>query len=395
MNLHEYQAKQLLAQAKLPVSLGIVCSTPEQAMVAVDQLGGDQWVTKCQVHAGGRGKGGGVKLLQSRQAVGDFAQQWLGKRLITPQTDEQGQLVQQILVDKSIDIIQELYLGAVIDRQRECITFMASTAGGMEIEEVAHQTPHLIHYVSIDPLTGPQPFQGRLLAFQLGLASSLIRPFTQLFIGLAQLFIDRDLSLIEINPLVITPEGQLHCLDSKLVVEDNALFRQPELRLLQDRSQEDFREAEAAEWELNYVALNGNIGCMVNGAGLAMATMDMVQLHGGMPANFLDVGGGATKERVVHAFKLILSDPNVEAVLVNIFGGIVRCDLIAEGIIAAVAEVGVRVPVVVRLQGNNAPLGAAKLAESGLNIIAENDLDSAAAQVVSAAGNTKGQACLS
>lgn len=397
MNLHEYQAKQLLAQAGLPVSLGIVCTTPQQALAATDQLGGDQWVVKCQVHAGGRGKVGGVKLLRSRQAVGDFAQQWLGQRLVTNQTDEQGQLVSQILVDHTLDIEQELYLGAVVDRNTHRITFMASTAGGVDIEEVAQQTPHLIHQVSIDPLTGPQPFQGRQLAFQLGLTASLVHPFSRLFMELAKLFISHDLALIEINPLVITPQGQLHCLDAKLVVEDNALFRQPELRQLRDVTQADAREAEAAEWELNYVALTGNVGCMVNGAGLAMATMDMVQLHGGLPANFLDVGGSATQERVVHAFKLILSDPNIEAVLVNIFGGIVRCDLIADGIIAAVAEVGAEVPVVVRLQGNNSLVGAAKLAESGLNIIAQNNLDQAAAQVVAAAKSrpTKRQACLS
>lgn len=399
MNLHEYQAKKLFAQYNLPVSQGVVCSTTQQAMEAVDQLGGEQWVVKCQVHAGGRGKAGGVKLLHSRAAVGTFAQQWLGQNLVTYQTDTLGQAVSKILVESNIEIERELYLAAVIDRGAQCITFMASTEGGVEIEQVAHHTPELIHRAVIDTIIGPQPFQGRQLAFKLGLEGKLVHQFSTLFMGLAQLFVERDLALLEVNPLVITKQGDLHCLDAKVVVDSNALFRQPEISKLQDLSQEDAREVEAAHWQLNYVALSGDIGCMVNGAGLAMATMDMVQLYGGKPANFLDVGGSATVERVVAAFKLILSDLTVKAVLVNIFGGIVRCDLIADGIIAAVSDIGVNVPVVVRLQGNNVILGAKKLAESGLNIMATNELRQAAQHVVSAAKGTitttmKSTACL-
>ncbi|SQJ29855.1 succinyl-CoA synthetase subunit beta [Salmonella enterica subsp. enterica serovar Heidelberg] len=294
---------------------------------------------------------------------------------MTYQTDANGQPVNQILVEAATDIGKELYLGAVVDRSSRRVVFMASTEGGVEIEKVAEETPHLIHKVALDPLTGPMPYQGRELAFKLGLEGKLVQQFTKIFMGLATIFLERDLALIEINPLVITKQGDLICLDGKLGADGNALFRQPDLREMRDQSQEDPREAQAAQWELNYVALDGNIGCMVNGAGLAMGTMDIVKLHGGEPANFLDVGGGATKERVTEAFKIILSDDNVKAVLVNIFGGIVRCDLIADGIIGAVEEVGVNVPVVVRLEGNNAELGAKKLADSGLNIIAAKKSD--------------------
>ncbi|MCR3909439.1 ADP-forming succinate--CoA ligase subunit beta [Aeromonas hydrophila] len=385
MNLHEYQAKQLFAEYGLPVSEGYACATPQEAAEAADKIGGNTWVVKCQVHAGGRGKAGGVKLAKSKDEIRAFAQNWLGKNLVTYQTDVNGQPVTKILVESCTDIAKELYLGAVVDRGSRRVVFMASTEGGVEIEKVAHETPELIHKAAIDPLVGPQPYQARELAFKLGLVGEQIKQFTKIFMGLGQMFLDCDFALLEINPLVITAQGNLHCLDGKINIDANALYRQPKLRQMHDPSQDDPREAHAAQWELNYVALDGNIGCMVNGAGLAMGTMDIVNLHGGSPANFLDVGGGATKERVTEAFKIILSDSKVQAVLVNIFGGIVRCDMIAEGIIGAVKEVGVKVPVVVRLEGNNAELGARKLADSGLNIIAATSLTDAAQQVVKAA----------
>ncbi|MDP0563118.1 MAG: ADP-forming succinate--CoA ligase subunit beta [Candidatus Endonucleobacter sp. (ex Gigantidas childressi)] len=385
MNLHEYQAKQLFAEYNLPVSLGVIADTPKEAVEAVDKIGGDRWVVKAQVHAGGRGKAGGVQLVSSKDEVKSFAKKWLGKNLITYQTDEKGQPVNKILVESCTDIDRELYLGAVVDRSTRKIVFMASTEGGVEIEKVAEKTPEKILKAIIDPLTGAQPYQGRELAFKLGLKDKQVRQFATIFVNLARLFQDNDLALLEVNPLVITTQGDLHCLDAKINIDSNALYRQPKLKAMHDSSQDDEREAHAAQWELNYVALDGNIGCMVNGAGLAMGTMDIVKLHGGGPANFLDVGGGATQERVSEAFKIILSDDNVKAVLVNIFGGIVRCDLIADGIIGAVKEVGVSVPVVVRLEGNNAELGRQKLADSGLDIIAANSLTEAAKQVVQAA----------
>ncbi|MFQ1861591.1 ADP-forming succinate--CoA ligase subunit beta [Aeromonas veronii] len=385
MNLHEYQAKQLFAEYGLPVSEGYACATPQEAAEAADKIGGNTWVVKCQVHAGGRGKAGGVKVAKSKDEIRAFAQNWLGKNLVTYQTDANGQPVTKILVESCTDIAKELYLGAVVDRGSRRVVFMASTEGGVDIEKIAHETPHLIHKAAIDPLVGPQAYQARELAFKLGLVGDQIKQFTKIFMGLGQMFLDCDFALLEINPLVITAQGNLHCLDGKINIDANALYRQPKLREMHDPSQDDPREAHAAQWELNYVALDGNIGCMVNGAGLAMGTMDIVNLHGGKPANFLDVGGGATKERVTEAFKIILSDSSVKAVLVNIFGGIVRCDMIAEGIIGAVKEVGVKVPVVVRLEGNNAELGGIKLAESGLNIIAAKSLTDAAQQVVKAA----------
>ena len=385
MNLHEYQAKQLFAEYGLPVSVGYACDTAEEAAAAADKIGGDMWVVKCQVHAGGRGKAGGVKLVKSKEEIKAFASNWLGKNLVTYQTDEHGQPVAKILVESCTDIANELYLGAVVDRASQRIVFMASTEGGVEIEKVAEETPELIHKAAIDPLVGPQPYQGRELAFKLGLKGDQIKQFVNVFMGLAKMFSDHDFALLEINPLVVTDEGKIHCLDGKIGVDGNALYRQPKIRAMHDPSQEDEREANAAKWELNYVALDGNVGCMVNGAGLAMGTMDIVNLHGGKPANFLDVGGGATKERVAEAFKIILSDENVKAVLVNIFGGIVRCDMIAEGIIGAVKEVGVKVPVVVRLEGTNADLGREVLAKSGLDIIAATSLTDAAQQVVKAA----------
>ncbi|WP_341503990.1 ADP-forming succinate--CoA ligase subunit beta [Gallaecimonas sp. GXIMD4217] len=385
MNLHEYQAKQLLAEYGLPVSEGFAVDNPQAAVEAAGRIGGNEWVVKCQVHAGGRGKAGGVKVVDSKDKVREFAEHWLGKNLVTFQTDEKGQPINKILVESCTDIAKELYLGAVVDRSTRRIVFMASTEGGVEIEKVAEETPELIHKAAIDPLVGPQPYQARELGFKLGLTVDQIKQFTKIFMGLGKMFSDHDLALLEINPLVITDQGNLHCLDCKINIDSNAMYRQPKLRDMHDPSQEDAREAHAAQFELNYVALDGNIGCMVNGAGLAMGTMDIVKLHGGQPANFLDVGGGATKERVSEAFKIILSDDAVKAVLVNIFGGIVRCDMIAEGIIGAVEEVGVEVPVVVRLEGNNAELGAQKLAESGLNIIAATSLTDAAQQVVKAA----------
>ena len=386
MNLHEYQGKQLFAEYGLPVSKGIAAETAQDAAAAADTIGGDKWVVKAQVHAGGRGKAGGVKLVSSKAEIEEFANNWLGKNLVTYQTDANGQPVSRILVETCTDIDQELYLGAVVDRATRRIIFMASTEGGVEIEKVAEETPEKILKAIIDHLTGAQPYQGRDLAFKLGLKGVQIKQFVQIFMGLAKMFKEKDLELLEINPLVITDEGNLHCLDAKVIIDGNAIYRQPAIKEMHDPSQEDAREAHAASFELNYVALDGNIGCMVNGAGLAMGTMDIVHLHGGSPANFLDVGGGATKERVIEAFKIILSDSNVKAVLINIFGGIVRCDLIAEGVIGAVEEVGVQVPVVVRLEGNNADLGAKKLAESGLDIIAATSLTDAAQQAVKAAG---------
>lgn len=385
MNLHEYQAKKLFADYGLPVSEGYACDNPQEAVEAASKLGGSMWVVKCQVHAGGRGKAGGVKVAKTKEEIREFAEHWLGKNLVTYQTDANGQPVAKILVEACSDIDKELYLGAVVDRATRRVVFMASTEGGVEIEKVAEETPELIHKAAIDPLVGPQAYQGRELAFKLGLEGKQIKQFTQIYLGLGKMFLDLDFALLEVNPLIITKAGDLLCLDGKINIDSNAMYRQPKLHDMHDPSQDDAREAHAAKWELNYVALDGNIGCMVNGAGLAMGTMDIVNLHGGSPANFLDVGGGATKERVTEAFKIILSDQNVKAVLVNIFGGIVRCDMIADGIIGAVKEVGVEVPVVVRLEGNNAEAGTAKLAESGLNIIAATSLSDAAERVVNAA----------
>lgn len=389
MNLHEYQAKQLLAQYGLPVSKGMVAKTVEEALKIADQMKTSKWVVKAQVHAGGRGKAGGVKLVSTKEEVGDVARALLGKNLVTYQTTAEGQPVNQVLIEEPCDIEKELYLGAVIDRSKQRIVFMASTEGGVEIEKVAEKTPEKILTITVDPLVGVLPFQGRELAFALGLKGELVKQFTHLLNGLGKLFQACDFSLLEINPLVITKQGNLLCLDAKINIDDNALYRQSALRELRDASQEDERENRAREWELNYIALDGDIGCMVNGAGLAMATMDMIKLQGGSPANFLDVGGGATKERVSEAFKIILSDKKVKAILINIFGGIVRCDLIAEGIIGAVSEVGTKLPVVVRLEGNNAELGAKLLSESGLNIIAANSFTDAAKKVVEAAANVK------
>ncbi|MCX7122627.1 MAG: ADP-forming succinate--CoA ligase subunit beta [Gammaproteobacteria bacterium] len=385
MNLHEYQAKQLFREYGLPVSKGFAVKSAPEAIKAATDIGGEMWVIKAQVHAGGRGKAGGVKLVKTPAEIQTFCDRLLGTHLVTYQTDAKGQPVNTILVESCTNIAKELYLGAVIDRGSRRIVFMASTEGGVEIEEVAKTHPEKILKATIDPLVGPQPYQARELAFALGLNDVQVGQFTKIFMGLAKMFEHFDFSLLEINPLVITTEGNLHCLDGKITIDDNAMYRHPRIVEMRDTSQEDAREELAQRHGINYVALDGDIGCMVNGAGLAMATMDIIQLSGGSPANFLDVGGGANKERVIEAFKLILSDPSVKAVLVNIFGGIVRCDMIAEGIIDAVAEVGVKIPVVVRLEGTNAELGSKKLADSGLNIIAAQGFADAARQVVAAA----------
>ena len=384
MNLHEYQGKELFSEYGLPVPLGKPVSTVEEALAAAEALGGNAWMVKAQVHAGGRGKAGGVKYVTSKEAVAVETKRLLGRRLVTFQTDEHGQPVNQILIAQPCDIKRELYLGAVLDRSTRRVVIMASTEGGVEIEKVAEETPEKILKITIDPLLGVMPYQARDIGFKLKLTANQLKEFTQILLGLGKMFVERDLSLVEINPLIINQNDHVVCLDAKVVVDDNALFRQSQLRAMRDPSQEDERENRAHDWELNYIALDGDIGCMVNGAGLAMATMDLIKLHGGNPANFLDVGGGATQERVTEAFKIILSDEKVKGILVNIFGGIVRCDMIADGIIGAVKDVGVKIPVVVRLEGNNADLGAKKLSESGLNIIAANSLTGAAEQIVAA-----------
>ena len=373
MKLFEYQAKEAFREKGLPTPKGVLVRGMDELDGAFAEVG-FPCVLKSQVLSGGRGKAGLIKVVKDAESAKATA-----KTLF-----ESEHNVRMLLVEEAVDIDREIYLSITVDPVESKIMLIGCAEGGVEIEKVAEETPHLIHKVALDPLAGPMPYQGRELAFKLGLEGKQVQQFTKIFMGLATIFLERDLALIEINPLVVTKQGDLICLDGKLGADGNALFRQADLREMRDQSQEDPREAQAAQWELNYVALDGNIGCMVNGAGLAMGTMDIVKLHGGEPANFLDVGGGATKERVTEAFKIILSDDNVKAVLVNIFGGIVRCDLIADGIIGAVAEVGVNVPVVVRLEGNNAELGAKKLADSGLNIIAAKSLTDAAQQVVAA-----------
>ncbi len=384
MNLHEYQGKQLFSEYGLPVPLGKPASTVEEALAVAEALGGSAWMVKAQVHAGGRGKAGGVKYVSDKSALAAESRRLLGQRLVTFQTDAAGQPVNQVLIAQPCDIQRELYLGAVLDRSSRRVVIMASTEGGVEIEKVAEQTPEKILKITMDPLLGIMPYQAREIGFKLQLTAPQLKEFSQILLGLGKLFVERDLSLVEINPLIIDKQDHLICLDAKVVVDDNALFRQPECRAMRDPSQEDERENRAHDWELNYIALDGDIGCMVNGAGLAMATMDLIKLHGGNPANFLDVGGGATQERVTEAFKIILSDEKVKGILVNIFGGIVRCDMIADGIIGAVKEVGVKIPIVVRLEGNNADVGAKKLSASGLNISAAKSLTDAAEQIIAA-----------
>lgn len=384
MNLHEYQAKMLLAKYDLPVPNGQVAFNADDCITVASQLSTDKLVVKAQVHAGGRGKAGGVKLVSSKQEIVDFVKTLLGSRLVTYQTDAHGQPVNSVLIEEASDIARELYLGAVVDRASRRVVFMASTEGGVDIETVAHNSPEKIHTIAVDPMLGVLPYQCRDLAFKLGLVDKQINQFTKLMTGLGRMFTDCDLNLLEINPLIVTKNGDLVCLDGKISIDDNALYRHADLKEMRDPTQEDERENRAHDWDLNYIPLDGNIGCMVNGAGLAMATMDVIKLYGGEPANFLDVGGGATKERVTEAFKIILSDNKVQGILVNIFGGIVRCDLIAEGILAAVQEVGLSIPVVVRLEGNNAKLGAEILNNSSLNVIAATSLTDAAQKIVKA-----------
>ena len=385
MNLHEYQAKDVFRGYGIPVPAGAVVESAEEAVAAAEKLGGSVWVVKAQVHAGGRGKAGGVKLARDLSAVRAAAAGMLGKRLVTQQTGPEGLPVGRVYVESGSDIAREIYLSLTLNRERGRIAVIASAAGGMDIEEVAHKTPEKILTVTVHPAAGLQSFQARELAFGLGLKGPQVAEFQSLVTALYRLYLEKDLSLLEVNPLIVTKSGSLVALDAKINVDENALFRHPELALLRDASQEDPMERRAAEHDLNYVSLDGDIACMVNGAGLAMATMDLIKLHGGAPANFLDVGGGATAERVTAAFELILSNPRVRAVLVNIFGGIVRCDIIAEGIIKAVHKVGVKVPVVVRLEGTNAEAARAMLAKSALAITPAEDLTDAARKVVSLA----------
>lgn len=384
MNLHEYQSKQLFAEYGIPVPKGVPASSADEAVAAMDELGGDLWVVKAQVHAGGRGKAGGVKLARSAAEVRQFATDMLGTMLVTHQSGPEGLPVNVVYVESGSDIKRELYLSMLVDREVSKVSFIASAAGGMDIEQVAEDTPEQILTAAVSSDAGLQPYQARQLAFGLGLDKTQSRQFADLIQKLYRLYLECDASLVEINPLIVTTAGDVVALDGKINIDDNAIFRQARLEEMRDPSQEDEKERDAAEHDLNYVSLDGNIACMVNGAGLAMATMDLIKLHGGEPANFLDVGGGATSERVAAAFKLILSNDNVTAILVNIFGGIVRCDLIAEGIISAVKEVGVSVPVIARLEGTNVNKGRSLLAESGLNIIAAEDLTDAAQKAVAA-----------
>jgi succinyl-CoA synthetase beta subunit len=384
MHLHEYQAKRLFSDYGIPVPKGGVLESPDGAAKLADSLGGSAWVVKAQVYAGGRGKGGGVRLVQAAQALDEAVRALLGSRLVTPQTDTAGLPVNRVLVEQTVPIAREIYLGMLVDRSRERISLMASKAGGMNIEEVAASDPDAIVTETVNPAVGLQGYQCRNLAFALDLEGKQIGSFSKLLAAAYQLMLDSDAGLLEINPLVVTADGDLVALDAKVDLDDNALFRHPQLAQLHDASQEDEREHAAQQHGLNYIRLHGNIACMVNGAGLAMATMDLIKLHGGMPANFLDVGGGATADKVAEAFKLILSDPQVEAILVNIFGGIVRCDLIAEGILQAITEVAVTVPVVVRLEGTNAEAGLELIGQSSLAVQTASDLTEAADKVVAA-----------
>lgn len=384
MNLHEYQAKQLFAEFNLPVPKNVVISSVDELAAACKQLGGQRWVAKAQVHAGGRGKAGGVKVCSDMDTLRQFVASLLGKNLVTYQTTAEGQPIHRMLIESPCDIAKELYLSMVLDREKRRLTVMASTEGGVDIEKVAHETPDRIFKLVLDPLLGVLPSHARQLGFKMGLELKQIQQLQHILQGLLKLYLQYDFSLLEINPLVISQQGDIICLDGKINIDDNALYRQPKIMGMRDSSQEDPKETLAKEKDLNYIALDGNIGCMVNGAGLAMATMDLIKLHGGLPANFLDVGGTADQARVIEAFKIILADPNVKSVLVNIFGGIVRCDLIAEGIIGAVKQVGIKVPVVVRLEGNNAELAGKILQQSGLNILAVSGLAEATQRVVQA-----------
>ena len=394
MNIHEYQAKALLRSFGAPVSDGRVVLKAEEAKTAAGGLDGPLWVVKAQIHAGGRGKGtfkeaeagekGGVRLARSVEEAGTMAKQMLGRTLVTHQTGPAGKQVNRIYIEDGSDIARELYLALLIDRQTSRISFVASTEGGMDIEQVAHDTPEKIVSFSVDPASGLSDFHGRRVAFALGLEGALVKQCVALVKLLYKAFLDKDMEMLEINPLIVTPDGKLKCLDAKMSFDGNALYRQPDIAALRDETEEDPKELAASKFDLNYIALDGEIGCMVNGAGLAMATMDIIKLYGAEPANFLDVGGGATKEKVTEAFKIITSDPNVKGILINIFGGIMRCDIIAEGVIAAVKEVGLKVPLVVRLEGTNVELGRDIIRNSGLNVIAADDLSDAAEKVVKA-----------
>lgn len=385
MNLHEYQAKQLLSDYGISIPAGRVARSGAEAIAVAKELGGGGWVVKAQVHAGGRGKAGGVKVARSLAEVEAFTNGMLGQRLVTKQTDRHGLPINSVLIEVLSPPARELYLGAVVDRSKRRVVIMASEAGGMDIEEVAEKTPHKILTAIVDPVAGLMPYQARNIGFALGLAAEQINPLLTIMQGLARLFNDKDASLLEINPLAVMSDGQLVAMDAKINIDDNALYRQAAIAAWKDATQENDKENQAQQYGLNYISLDGNIGCMVNGAGLAMATMDLIALHGGQPANFLDVGGGTTAEKVAEAFKLIVSDSKVQAVLVNIFGGIVRCDLIAEGIIKAITDVHVSIPVVVRLEGTNVERGRELLRECGLAIIPADSLTDAAQKVVNAA----------
>ncbi len=394
MNIHEYQAKAVLRAFGAPIADGFPAFTPEEAVEAAKKLGGPLWVVKSQIHAGGRGKGkfkeasaggkGGVRLARSIEEVGAFARQMLGATLVTVQTGPAGKQVNRLYIEDGANIDKEFYLSALVDRQTSRVSFVFSTEGGVNIEDVAHHTPEKIHTFSVDPATGIMPHHGRAAAQALELAGDLTKQIEGLVTRLYTAFLNKDMSMLEINPLIVTSNGQLRVLDAKVSFDDNALYRHPDILALRDETEEDAKEIEASKYDLNYVTLDGTIGCMVNGAGLAMATMDIIKLYGESPANFLDVGGGASKERVTAAFKIITADPNVKGILINIFGGIMRCDVIAEGVIAAVKDVGLEVPLVVRLEGTNVDLGKKIIRDSGLNVIPADDLDDAAQKIVSA-----------
>lgn len=387
MNIHEYQAKTILSKYGVSVPRGAVAFNPAEAEKAAKELGGNLWVVKAQIHAGGRGKAGGVKLAKSVDEVKQLTKEMLGMTLVTHQTGPEGKEVKRVYIEEGSDIGSELYLSMVVDRETSRITFMASSEGGMDIEEVAHKTPEKIITVNVDPASGIQPWHTRVLAKGIGIPGELAKEFSQFIFGMYKAFVETDTSQIEINPLVITKGGKLIALDAKFNFDENALYRHPDIMELRDEDEEDPLEREASKYGLSYVKMDGNIGCMVNGAGLAMSTMDIIKLYGGEPANFLDVGGGANKEKVTAAFKLILSDPAVKGILVNIFGGIMRCDIIAEGVIGAAREVNLSVPLVVRLAGTNVELGKKMLANSGLTIIPADDLADAAEKIVSAVKN--------
>jgi succinyl-CoA synthetase beta subunit len=394
MNIHEYQAKAVLKEFGVPVSRGVAIMKAGDAEAAAKELGGPLWVVKSQIHAGGRGKGkfkeadagdkGGVRLAKSIDEVKTFAAQMLGRTLVTVQTGPAGKQVNRLYIEDGSDIAKEFYLSALVDRTTSRVAFVVSTEGGMDIEKVAHDTPEKIHTFSIDPATGVMPHHGRTVARALGLSGDLAKQAEKLLAQLYTAFVAKDMSLLEVNPLIITKQGQLKCLDAKVSFDSNALYRHPDILALRDETEEDAKEIEASKYDLSYITLDGTIGCMVNGAGLAMATMDIIKLYGEAPANFLDVGGSASKEKVTAAFKIITADPNVKGILINIFGGIMKCDIIAEGVIAAVKEVGLQVPLVVRLEGTNVELGKKIIGASGLNVISANDLDDAAQKIVKA-----------